>query len=221
MPEETGTATQTEPETTTDERVEKPEAVLAKNKELLGVIAREKKEREALATRISEFEKAETDRQQKALEKKGDYDKLRENMEKSHTDAIAAEKGRYDALFTNASRYQLAVEIGKHEPLEGTSERLAKLLLLDEIKPTEEEGKVVWRRIDTDEKVSLKEFIPSIKEAYGEYFKADNVPGGDAPGNTGKTNGSGKKWADMSRSDRNDAIRAAGGDIEAAKKKHS
>lgn len=198
--------------------VKNPEAVLAKNAELLGKLATEKKEREALAVRVSEFEKAEADRQQKALEKKGDYDKLRENMEASHKSALEAEQGRYRSLFENSARYQLAVEIGKHAPIQGTEERLAKLLLLDEIKPTEENGKVVWRKIATDEEVALNEFIPSISTAYGEYFQANNNPGGDAPGNTGKTTSTGKAWEKATLTERNAAIRAAGGDVEKAKK---
>ena len=89
------------------------------------------------------------------------------------------------------------------------AERLAKLLLLDEIKPVEENGKVVWRKIATDEEVRLNEFIPSITDAYGEYFKADNNPGGDAPGNGGKVT-SGKKRSTMTRAEKSAYITANG-----------
>lgn len=218
-----GTATPPEIDNPTPDppKVENPEAVLAKNKELLGKLASEKAEREALAARVAEFEKKQTDDEQKRLEKRGEWEKLRETMEASHKTALETEHARYQTLFANSARFELAVELGKHEILDGTAERLAKLLLLDEIRPVEEKDKVVWRKITSDEEVKLNEFIPSIKEAYGEYFKADNNPGSDAPGNTGKVNTAGKKWDTMTRDEKNAAIREHRGDAAAAKKKYN
>lgn len=200
------------------EPVKDPEAVLAKNKELLGKLAAEKAEREAALARIAEFEKKESDAERAKLEKKGEWEKLRDSMEKSHTETLTAEQTRYNALFNNASRYQLAVELSKHELAEGANAEHLSKLLLDEIKPVEEKGGVIWRKIETDEEVKLNEFIPSIKDAYGNFFKADNNPGGDAPGNNGKTTTTNKKWSEATLAERNDAIRAAGGDVDRAKK---
>lgn len=165
------------------EPVKNPDGLLEKNKELLGKVVdlnAKVKEFEAYKAQV-EAEKAADE--QKKLEKKGEWETLRGNMEKSHAEALEAQNSRYAALFESASRSELAVEIAKHDILEGTAERLAKLLLLDEIKPVDENGKVVWRKIATDEEVQLSTYIPSIADAYGEYFKGDTNPGSNAPGN--------------------------------------
>lgn len=207
------TATQEAPETKEVEtpKVENPEGVLKKNQELLGKLTKAEQERKDLADKVSQFEAKEAERERARLEKRGEWETLRDNLETSHKTALESEQARYKTLFENASRDQLAVAIGKHDLAEGASaERLAKLLLLDEIKPTEENGKVVWRKIATDEQVDLNEFIPSIATAYGEYFASDNNPGGDAPGNNGKRIGSVKKRSEMSTAEKSAYIAAHG-----------
>lgn len=170
-------------------KVENPEGVLNKNRELLEKNSRYKSEVESLSQRLKEFEKAEAERQAKQLERKGEWETLRAKMEESHSKALSEKDARYSALFENASRDQLAVELGKHALREGVyGEQLAKLLLLDEIRPVEENGQVVWRRKDTDEQVKLNEFIPKLAEnpVYDWAFAAKNNPGIDARGNIGK-----------------------------------
>ncbi len=203
--------------------VKDPAAVLAKNAELLAKLAAGKKDSEALTARLAEFERKEAEAERQKLEKKGDWEKIREAMEKSQAEKDAAKDARYDKLFENTSRYQLAVEIGKQKLAEGANpEQLAKLLLLDEIKSVEENGKIVWRKLDTDEEVKLHEFIPTLSDnpAYGIYLDSDINPGGDAPGNTGTTKPSGGKWSTMTTAERSQAIRQAGGDVDAAKRKY-
>lgn len=201
--------TATQPTEETPVVVEKPEAVLAKNKELLGKLAKEKEQRESLAARIAEFEAEKAERERKNLERKGEWEQLRANLEESKAKEIAEREARYSKLFENTSRYQLAVELDGHGVLEGKTERLAKLLLLEAIRPVEEDNRVVWRRLDTDEEVNLKDFIPSIKDAYGEYFMADNNPGSNAPG-SGKGIGGSKNRSKMTTAEKTAYIRQHG-----------
>jgi len=222
MPDEPndGTATQTAQEPPAEPKVKDPDAVLKKNEELLGKLKTANETAKTLADKIAEFEKADSERERKSLEKKGDYDKILAARDKADAEKEAAWTTKYDTLFSNSARYELAVALDGHDVLDGKSEQLAKLLLLEAIKPVNENGSVVWRKIDTDETVSLKDFIPAIKDVYDNFFKADNIPGSDAPGNTGKVNGPSGKWDKMSREERSKAIRDSGGDVEAAKKKH-
>lgn len=184
-------------ETPTAPKVENPEAVLKKNQELLGKLAKEKSEREALAARVAEFEAAEAQREEERLKKNGEIEKVYQKRIEEREKALSAKDAEIEALFSDSARFQLSTEIGNLPILEGTAPKLAKLLLLDEIKPAREDGKLVWRRQDTDEQINLKEFLPTLQDAYGEFFKADNNPGGDAPGNTGKVNAGGTKRSQM------------------------
>lgn len=197
---ETATQEAPEQEVETPEQVEKPEAVLAKNKELLGKLAKTNADREALAQKLAAFETAEAERQTKALEKKGDYEKLLEARKSEFETKLGEKDQRYEQLFTQYAEKELQLAIPA-EVFEDSREDFSIVLRTKYLKPVEEDGKLVWKSLDGLETIDLKTFIPSLETAHGRFFKADNNPGGDAPGNSTR-HSTGTKRSAMTRQEK-------------------
>ena len=191
------------------EQVEKPEAVLAKNKELLGKLAKEKAEREAAQARVAEFETAEAERANKALEKKGDYEKLLETRKGEFEKKLGEKDQELEALFTQYAEKELQLAIPA-DVFEDAREDFSIVLRTKYLKPVREDGKLVWKSLDGLETIDLKTFIPTLETAHGRYFKADNNPGGDAPGNSKRIAGGTLKRSAMTTTEKSAYIREHG-----------
>jgi membrane protein involved in colicin uptake len=178
----------TEPTEPTPEppKVENPEAVLAKNKELLGKLASAKQIEADLAARVKAYEDKEAAEEAAKLTKKGDFDKLADRLKAENEAKLTEANARYEKRFKSDAEKELKLAIidaDAHED-EGTVDVLATYLLAKKIQPTDEDGVTVWRTLD-GEQVELKDFIPTLKTTHGRHFKSDNISGGDAPGNKG------------------------------------
>jgi hypothetical protein len=197
-----------EESTTPEVIVEKPEAVLKKNQELLGKLKREQAQREELAAKVAAFEQAEAKREEEKLQKKGDFEELIKKRDLEQQKKDAAKDARYESLFTQYAEKELQLAIPA-EVFEDSREDFSIVLRTKYLKPVEEDGKLVWKSLDGLETIDLKTFIPTLEATHGRFFKADNNPGGDAPGNSQRI-GTGVKRSAMTTKEKTAFIRANG-----------
>lgn len=220
MPDEENddSTSQTNDETTTTDTdngdngtatVKDAEAVLKKNQELLKKLAEQKADREALAAKVADFEKKESEAEAKRLEKRGDYEKLVEKLKEDQVKALSDKDARYEQLFSRFAGKELQLAIPA-DVFDEMREDFSIILRTKYLKPVEDDGKVIWKSLDGLETIDLATFIPSLKDAHGGFFKADNNPGGDAPGNNGKVKGGAKKRSEMTNAEKSAYIAAHG-----------
>lgn len=209
MPDEQdGTATQTAKEET-PEVVVNPEGVLKKNEELLRKLKDESDARKELADRVAAFEAAEAKREEEKLQKKGDYDKLLETRKGEFEKKLGEKDQELEALFTQYAEKELQLAIPA-DVFEDAREDFSIVLRTKYLKPVREDGKLVWKSLDGLETIDLKTFIPTLETAHGRYFKADNNPGGDAPGNSKRIAGGTLKRSAMTTTEKSAYIREHG-----------
>lgn len=188
--------------------VKDPAAVLKKNEELLGKLAKEKADREELAVKVAAFEAAEAKREEEKLQKKGDYEKLLEARKGEFEKKLGEKDQELEALFTQYAEKELQLAIPA-DVFEDAREDFSIVLRTKYLKPEREDGKLVWKSLDGLETIDLKTFIPTLEAAHGRYFKADNNPGGDAPGNSQRLS-TGVKRSAMTTKEKTQFIRANG-----------
>lgn len=202
MPDETESTTPDEttetPETT--EKAKDADAVLAKNKELLGKLAAEKKEREAMKARLDAIDKEKAKADEEALKKAGEFEKLFEQRKGEFDMQLAEKDAQIASMFATMAAKDLRLSLPA-TVIDELREPFAIVLQAKHIKPVVEDGTVVWKSLDGLETIDLETYLPSLEKSYGHFFKADNNPGGDAPGNNGNVTG-GQKRSAMSRAEK-------------------
>lgn len=199
MNEETATQEET-PEIEETPKVENPEGVLKKNKELLGKLTEAEKARKDLADKVAAFEAAEAKREEEKLQKKGDYEKLLEARKGEFEKKLGEKDQELETLFTQYADKELQLAIPT-DVFDDAREDFSIVLRTKYVKPVREDGKLVWKSLDGLETIDLKTFIPTLEAAHGRYFKADNNPGGDAPGNSTRIS-TGIKRSAMTRAEK-------------------
>lgn len=118
---------------------------------------------------------------------KGEFEKVRQQIEdKAKADKEALQIKLESLIKTNAEK-DLMMELVKNGVVEKQASRMAKLLQLESIKSVQtDEGSIVWRSLDDTQTIELDKYIPTLKEEWGEFFKANVVTGGGAAGNKDK-----------------------------------
>lgn len=173
------------------EKVENPEGVLRKNKELLAAMKEQKEAAQRLEQELADYKAREAAEEAKRLEKKGDYEKLLEKRKAEFDAELQKREERIAAMFNTMAEKDLQLAIPSNV-IDELREPFAIILRAKHIQPVEEDGRTVWKSLDGLERYDdLPAFIKSLESdpAYGNFFKGDNHPGSNAPGNKGRVTG--------------------------------
>lgn len=209
----------------TTESVRDAEAVLRKNRELLKENAELKRlaevaknfdfEKARLA--MAELQKAEEER----LSKKGEYDKLIETKTKAYEERLENERRERTRIESTLKQEKLALALIERGVLPDRVNYLVKEMS-EHVELALTETGFALKKLngigDVDEFNALVEDVRSKSP----FFFAANIAGGTGGSTSVSSSGtSGRKWDDLSRSEKAAAIREAQGDVEVAKKKYS
>lgn len=209
----------------TVETVKDPEAVLRKNRELLKENAELKKlaeqaknfDFEAARKALEANQRAEEDR----LAKRGEYDKLLEAKSKAWEERIEAERSMRSAIEQRLKFEKLTNTLMEKGVLPDRVGYLVKELV-DSVELTQTDNGFELRKKggigDSDEFNGL---VEQVKAKSPFFFAPSLASGSGATGSMGNGAVSVKKWADLSRSEKTQAIKDASGDLDLAKKKYS
>jgi hypothetical protein len=96
-----------------DDLIKDPQAVLAKNKELLQKLAEEKAEKEKLIQEREEREREAREREEAALRAQGDYKTLAENLQKEKDELLKREKEKNEQLAKGIKLSAVQTELQK------------------------------------------------------------------------------------------------------------
>lgn len=183
MSEEITTPTE-QPET----KVINPEAVLAKNQELLGELAKYKK----LAKQAEGFDfdkaRAAMEAAEKAEEehlvKKGEFDKILETKERLWNEKITQTEAERNEILNGFVRKELELMyLQQFDGREGYSD-LAVERIIDKVEAERKDGKLDIKVKNSigDAKDELNKLFGALREQYPALFKADITAGSGASG---------------------------------------
>lgn len=188
MADEQTPAETTETATTT-ETVKNPDAVLAKNKELLGELAKTKAEQKALADRLAAFEAKEAKAEQEHLEKKGEFDKIIEGKERLWNEKYQAIESDRNEVLGGFIRKELELKyLQQYQGREGYSD-LAVERIINQVEAVRKDGKLDIKVKDgIDDATDFDRVFGKLKDQYPALFKSDIASGSGASG-SGKGGG--------------------------------
>lgn len=197
-------------------------AVLKKNEELLAEVKKYKdlaKQAEGFdfdkaRAAIEAQEKAEQDR----LTKKGEWDKLKEQLDQRHATELQKAKDAHDALLRNLKREKLTNLLTEKGVL---PDRVK--YLVHEIDPnvelvSDDNGFFLTKKGGIGDATEFDLMIDSIKTASPFFFASQTQPGGNAQG-SGNSAGSGKtmpksQWDTLTHKEQAAFIKSGGRPVE-------
>jgi transposase len=207
------------------ESVRDADAVLRKNRELLKENAELKRLAEVAKNfdfdkarqAMEELQRAEEER----LSKKGEYEKLIESKTKAYEERLETERRERSRIESTLKQEKLALALIERGVLPDRVGYLVKEIS-EQVELSLTESGFALKKLngigDADEFNALVEDVRSKSP----FFFAANIAGGTGGSTSTNTGGtSGRKWSELSRSEKVAAIREAGGDAELAKKKYT
>lgn len=223
MTDETiGNAEQIE-NTETPELVQNPEGLLRKNKELLRELAELK--RIADKARGYDFEEAERAKEslrkaeEERLTKRGEYDKLMEQKSKAYEERLKAANDKASLIENRLKHEKLANALMEKGVLPDRVNYLVRDLVESVELVTTDRGFELRKVNGIGDADEFNQLVEEVKAKTPFFFAASLASGSGATGSQGNGAVSSKKWGDLTRAEKAQAIRDAGGDLEAAQKK--
>ena len=187
-----------EQETKPQEQVRDAQAVLKQNEELLGEVKRLKKltkdadgfDFDKARAAIEAQEKAESDR----LTKKGEWDKLKEQLDARHAAELAKAKTAYEQIMSNLKTEKLTNALTEKGVLPDRAKYLVHELAAQvEIESTDN-GFSLKKIGGVGDAVEFDAMIENVKTTSPFFFAANGASGSGASGSQGNGGTTAKQW---------------------------
>lgn len=207
----------------TQEKVENPEAVLRKNRELLEINAK-------LNAKLAQIENFDFDRAKTAIQqlqtleeeklaKQGEYEKLLEQKAKAWEERIESERQARVQIESRLKQEKLANALMEKGVLPDRVGYLVKELAEDVDLVADDGGFQLRRRNGIGDADEFDKLVEEVKGRSPFFFGANIVSGTGSSVSKNGVGGATKAWSELTRAEKVQAIRDAGGDAEAAQKK--
>lgn len=152
---------------------------------------------------------------QKKLVDAGEFDKAKEKIVNEYQEKLDNAQKAKSKLLNTYGHVQLQDALEKGGVRPELKDLVATNLLQSAIQIGEKDGEIVFTNKDAVDSIAdLDAIITDMKGTRAELFTSTHTPGSGAIGN-GNGVGAGKKWSDLSRSEKTAAIREHGGREEA------
>lgn len=209
----------------TTEAVRDAEAVLRKNRELLEQNAKLKRlinvpddfDIEKARHAITELEKLEEER----MQKRGEYEKLIEQKTKAYEDRLEKERVQRSQIESTLKHEKLALALIEKGVLPDRVNYLVKELSEQVDLDVSDSGFGLKRRGGIGDAAEFNALVEEVRDKSPFFFAANIVGGTGGSASVGNGGASTKKWDELSRSEKTQAIREANGDLTVAQRKYS
>lgn len=209
----------------TTETVRDAEAVLRKNRELLAQNAKLKRfqhlpedfDIDKALHALNELNRVEEER----LQKRGEYEKLIEQKTKAYEDRLESERKQRTHIEATLKQEKLALHLIEQGVLPDRVNYLVKELSEQVDLDINESGFALKKKGGIGDAAEFNALVEDVRSKSPFFFAANIVGGTGGSASIGNGGASVKKWADLSRAEKTQAIREANGDVAVAQRKYS
>lgn len=207
------------------EQVRDAEAVLRKNRELLEQNAKLKQlaklpedfDIEKARNAMLELQRLEEER----MQKRGEYEKLMEQKTKAYEERLEKERQSRTQIEQTLKQEKLALALIEKGVLPDRVNYLVKELSEQVDLDLTESGFALRKRGGIGDATEFNALVEEVRDKSPFFFAATIVGGTGGSASVGGGSVSTRKWDELSRAEKTQAIREANGDITVAQKKYS